>query len=167
MNVSLEEFQKEDIYFKNDMAVEVLKKFMGYRVKLERDGEISYVDGTLMPFALLDSWMEFVLTTMDTEISRDGKQQTMFSLLYGKYLRRAVASLLKVGWEAVRDAQDGNFDNDGTSDEEEKTECGTLKRIATVAVCVPSVKKLYLAVRKEYILENTTKLLGAVLDFFE
>lgn len=37
-------------------------------------------------------------------------------------------------------------------------------KIAIVALCVPSAKKPYLAVQKEYILKNRTRSLGAVFD---
>lgn len=60
------------------------------------------------------------MTNTDTRIGRDGRRQTLFSALYGRYLRRAVADILKVAWKAVKNVHAAKFDIDGMGDEEGK-----------------------------------------------
>lgn len=78
VNICLEKFEKDDFYFKKEMAVVVLEKLMGYQVEWERNENKTYVDGTVMLFARLDAGIGFELTTMDTEGGRGGQRQTLY-----------------------------------------------------------------------------------------
>lgn len=43
--------EKENLYIKNAVSLEVLKQFMGYRVGRREDKNRNYVQGTMMHFA--------------------------------------------------------------------------------------------------------------------
>lgn len=73
----------------------------------------------------LDAWIGFVVTTTDTKEGRNGRRQTLFPTLYGRYLRRVVAGILKVVWKAVKGVNTAEFDNDGMRDEVEGQCVGT------------------------------------------
>lgn len=71
----------------------MLEKFMGCGVEWEKDGNINYMDRTVMNLTRLDAWIGRVVTSIDTNVGRVRQRQTLFSTLYGIYLRRAVASI--------------------------------------------------------------------------
>lgn len=56
MNGSLGKFEKEGLYRRNMMAVEVQEKFMGYLVLCEKDGKRSYADRAVMHLARSEAW---------------------------------------------------------------------------------------------------------------
>lgn len=83
----------------------VLEKFMGYWVRCEEDGSTNYVCGLVMHLARPDARTVCVTTTIDIEIKRGAGRQTLLPTLYGRRLRRAVASILEMSWEAVRNVR--------------------------------------------------------------
>lgn len=68
-----EEFWEEVLSFKNEMAVVVLGKFMGYRVQWEKDEKRNYVDETVMHLAQFNAKSGCLLTTTDTEVGWGGQ----------------------------------------------------------------------------------------------
>lgn len=159
-------FREPDLCFKNAVAVEVLEQFIGYRVGFERDGEKSYVIGTVIHLARLDAWVVCVVTTMDAEAERGGHRQTLFPTFYAKHLPRAVNGILKTALEAVREIYAAEFENSGVRGEEGREVCGSFERRATTELRIPSTEMLHLAVRETYFMRNMTSRLGAVSDCY-
>lgn len=95
-----------------------------------------------------------------------GRRQTLSTTLYGKCLRLAVASILKVKCEAAKDVHAAEFEASGTGYEKRRAMRGYSQGIATMALWLRCAERLYLAVRVEYFLENVTRRIGAVLDYF-
>lgn len=163
---SLEQFEKEDLFFRNAMAVEVSKGFMGYWVECEKEGSENYVDERLMHPALLDAWIECVVASTNTELQRGGRRQKLFLTSCGRYLSRAAAGILKMAWEAIQNVRAANFESYVMGDEKRRAGCGSSERITTMTAWVPSVEKLYLAMREECFWENMARRLGPVLHCF-
>lgn len=147
VNSGLEEFGEKSLYLKNAVAVEMMEKFIGYWMKWHSDRNKFYVDGTVMHLARLDAWISCVVMTIDIEVRRGGRRQTLFSVSHGRYLHRAVGSVLKMAWEALKDIHAAEFDNDGMGDGKERAMCGNSEGLATVALLVVFAERFYLAVR--------------------
>lgn len=60
-------------------------------------------DGTVLHLVRPDALNACVVATMDTEEGRSVQGQMLFKTLCGRYLRRAVAGILRVAWEVVKD----------------------------------------------------------------
>lgn len=71
------------------------------------------MEGTVTHAARLDAWTERVVKTMESEEERRGQRQTVLSALYGRHLRPAVASVLNVAWNAVKNDGAANIYYDG------------------------------------------------------
>lgn len=56
------------------------------------------------------------------------------------------------------------FDDDGAGDEEGRAARGNSEKTVIGELYVPSAQNLYIAVRKEFFLDNTTGRLGTILD---
>lgn len=67
-----------------------------------------------------------------------------------------------MAWEAVKDVNAAEFDNGGMWNKEGRAVCENLERIVTVQQWGPSAKRLYLAVREEYLSTNMTRRSEAV-----
>lgn len=83
------------------------------------------------------------MTIISTEIGRGWKEPVLVSKLFGKYLRRGVADILRVTCEAVRDMHNAKFGTDGTRDEERKAACGSSESTATLLQWILSAEMLY------------------------
>lgn len=53
---------------------------------------------------------------MDTEVGRGKLRQMQITIMYGRYLRFAVACILKVTWDVVKDVRAAEFYSDGMED---------------------------------------------------
>lgn len=89
-----------------------------------------------------------VVTKMDTGLKQGVRRQTLFSTVYSKYLRRAIAGVLKVASEAMKNVHAAESDSNATTDEEEKLVTENTEIVATVELWVLSAEKTYLAVQK-------------------
>lgn len=94
----LKESENEDRYLELSSAGEVLEGLMGYGTYWVRDGNKSYMDGTVIHLTRLVAWTGCAVTTKHDEVKRSQERQTWFSALYRRYLRRAVADILKMVW---------------------------------------------------------------------
>lgn len=83
------------------------------------DEKRSFVDVTVMHLAWLDGCIGCVLTTVSTEVGRTRREQTFSSVLYERYLRCAVAGMLKTACEAVKNVDTAEFDDNGMGMEKE------------------------------------------------
>lgn len=107
---------------------------MGYRVDWEEDGSGTYGNGTMIQLARLDAWIASEVTTMDTEMERGRRGKTLFTILYRRYLRRAIVGMLKEAWEVVKDMHAVEYNKDGMEDEERRAVYGSSDRTVTVAL---------------------------------
>lgn len=121
------------------MAVELLEDFVWYGLKWEKDGSRHYVSGAVMHLARLNARTGCAVTTKDTKVRRRQKQ-TLFSTVYGRNQRLAVAGVLKATWKAVKGAHVADFH--GLEDEERRTVCVNSERVTAVALCVPPAEQL-------------------------
>lgn len=103
---------------------------------------------------------------MNDEVEQARQRQRLFVAMYGRCLRRAVAEILKVTWEAVKDMSAAKFDIDGMEIEVGSGVCGSSEKVAVAALWVSPAEKLYLAMRENYFLENVMRRLGAVRRCF-
>lgn len=97
----MEKFEKYNLYFANVIKMGRLEEPIEYRMECEKVANENYVDGTFTHLARTDAWTDCEASTTDTEVERDGQRQKSLPTLYGRYMRRAVASVLSVAWEAV------------------------------------------------------------------
>lgn len=67
--------------------------------------------------ARLDAGTECVVKTMHTDVERGGQRQTLFTTLYERSLRRAVAAILKMAWKTSKNVYTATLDNDGMGSE--------------------------------------------------
>lgn len=74
------------------------------------------------------------MTKTDNEVRWSRQRRTLFRIFYGRYLRPAVAGLLKVASEAMNYVHGAKFNFDGPGDEEETAVCGDLEKLATMAL---------------------------------
>lgn len=88
------------------------------------------------------------LSTINTRVQREGQKQTLLTALYGTYLCHTVTRILKVAWKAVKDVHAAELCKRGMRDEDGEAMCESLERIANVALQIPSVQNMYLAVRE-------------------
>lgn len=101
----------------------MLEEFIRYPVEWEEDGNRNHVNGTLLHLAQIHAWIGRTVTTVDTEAGRAGQRQTLLSKLYGRYLRRASAGILKGMWKGVNYVHTAKLDNGSMGDEEERERC--------------------------------------------
>lgn len=113
--------------------MEVVEELTRYQTQWEKNGSTNYVDRTVKHSARLDAWTGWVVKTMDTEEGRCSRRQTLFSILYGSYLRREIAGTINAAWKEKNGAQAGTSDNGGTANEEEEAMGGSLKNKSAMA----------------------------------
>lgn len=78
------------------IAVKALKEFIWYRVECKKEKNEIHVDPTVIYCALFDGWNECVVMTMNSKVEKGRPRQASFTELDGRYLRRAVANILKM-----------------------------------------------------------------------
>lgn len=69
---------------------------MGYGVGQGKDRNKSYVIRTVMHVGRFDAWTGSVGRTVNAEVARSRQEKTLLSTLCKRYLRSAVAGILKV-----------------------------------------------------------------------
>lgn len=102
-----------------------------------------YVNGTVMHLPRLDARTGLVVTTMNTEVGRSWQRQTLFTTLYGRCLRRAVAGILDVTWELVKNVHVAKFQSNGMKDKERRAVRVSSELVPTVTFWIPFEKRLY------------------------
>lgn len=133
----------------------------GNRVERKNGGSRVYADWAMMHLVRLDAWIGGEVTTMDTKVGQSGQRQTLFTILYGRTLRRAVGGISTVAWEVAKEFHAAGF-RSCMGDREVKAVCENLERVSTVSSWIRYAVKLYLGVRKEYFLEHVKRRLGAI-----
>lgn len=117
MNGVVEEIEAA-FYSRNAILREELEEFLGYRLEWEENEHKNNVKRTVNHLTRLDALFRCRLTLIDNEVRRIGQRQTLFSALYGRFLRRAIASTLNVACNAVYGLQAAIFDIDRLRDKE-------------------------------------------------
>lgn len=90
----------------------------------------------------------------------------LLTTLYETYLRLAVARILKVACEEMKNVRAAESDSNCMEGKEWRGVCGNSGRIANVPLWVPSVQKLYLALWEEYFLKSMTRQTRPAPDCF-
>lgn len=108
---------------RNAMEVEVLKQLVRYQVRWGKNRKRDHVDGTVRHHAQIDVQTGFVVRTMKTDVGSGRQRRTLYSTLYGRYLRREEGGILRMTWKALKDVQDAEFDNYDTRHAERTSVC--------------------------------------------
>lgn len=82
----------------------------------------------------LDGLIECVATSMYTDEECGAQRQTLFRRLFERYMRRAVADLLKEAWEVVKNAHAPELSIEGMGDEVGRAVRWISKNVGTVAL---------------------------------
>lgn len=94
-----------------------------------------------MHLVLLHAWTGCVVTKKNTRVGRGRQRQALLTTLYGKYLRGAVAGILMLAVEMVKDVQATEFSIDDMGDERGRAVCENSERVASVAFSISPAER--------------------------